>query len=157
MVLNYPSIKKYKKGNGDLDELLIKSNTFNSLYKLRQLKKKYPHLVFLHKVIDGALLGVLTGVIGVAIISLHYQHLWSLSFIRLESTKNLIQKSRESISLLERNYLSKNIKSKNVVKTKSSDLIYLEKPNLDINNKTNLNLVRNFIDRFFYYPVEQGY
>ena len=130
---------------------------FHKSLSSKKLLRQYPLLAASHKAIDGALFGVLLVVTIVAFISLHTQHLWTLSFSRLQSSRDLIQKLKESISVLENHFdPSKNLTQK-MVPTKTSDLIYLEKP--DTSREFILNDFEKFkpMQKLFLYPAKQSY
>tara|TARA_Y100001968_G_scaffold310906_1_gene332304 strand:+ start:8611 stop:9087 length:477 start_codon:yes stop_codon:yes gene_type:complete len=123
----------------------------------KKLSRQYPFLSASHKAIDGTLLGVLLAVTMLAFISLHTQHLWTLSFSRLQSSRDLIQKLKESISVLENHFdPSKNL-TQLMVPTKTSNLIYLERP--DSSRKLTKNYSQRFnpLEKLLFYPAKQAY
>lgn len=90
-------------------------------------------------------------------ISLHAQHLWTLSFSRLEASRDLIHKLKESISILESHFLeSKNLPDL-MVETKTSDLVYLERPDLNRRLINNVLTPQEYLNKFIYSPVKHGY
>ncbi len=110
----------------------------NSFFVSKQLKRKFPIQATLHIALDGALIGVLTMVAIMSSVALHSQYLWTKSFTKLESTRDLNRRILESTSILE-GYLLKNQNlSGSLVSTKAKDLIYVERP-----NKQNIQLLVN--------------
>ena len=123
----------------------------------KKLSRQFPLLAALHKVVDGALIGFLCTVIAMSAISLHAQHLWTLSFSRLEASRDLIHKLKESISILESHFLeSKNLPDL-MVETKTSDLVYLERPDLNRRLINNVLTPQEYLNKFIYSPVKHGY
>tara|TARA_Y100001968_G_scaffold332358_1_gene390229 strand:- start:811 stop:1287 length:477 start_codon:yes stop_codon:yes gene_type:complete len=123
----------------------------------KKLLRQYPFLAASHKAIDGALLGVLFAVTIVAFISLHTQHLWTLSFSRLQSSRDLIQKLKESISVLENHFDPAKNLTQLMVPTKTSNLIYLEQPDSSRELIGNDYERFNLVQKLFLYPAKQAY
>lgn len=128
-------------------------NSFSS----QKVSRSYPVLAGLHSAVDGALFGVLISVGLMSTLALHWQHLWTVSFLRLENTRELASKLMDSTAILERNLLmSKNL-TNDLVPTKAEDLLYLDSPFLGKGNK---NESRNFVviyRNINYRPVNHGY
>ena len=61
-------------------------------------------------------------------VALHSQYLWTKSFTKLETTRDLNRRTLESTSILE-SYLLRNQKLyRNLVPTNAEDLIYVDRP-----------------------------
>lgn len=100
----------------------------NSVFSSKQVQRKFPIQAALHIVLDGALLGILITVAIMSSVALHSQYLWTKSFTKLETTRDLNRRTLESTSILE-SYLLRNQKlSRNLVPTKAEDLIYVDRP-----------------------------
>ncbi len=100
----------------------------NSVFSSKQVQRKFPIQAALHIVLDGALVGILITVAIMSSVALHSQYLWTKSFTKLETTRDLNRRILESTSILE-SYLLKNQKlSRNLVPTKAEDLIYVDRP-----------------------------
>ncbi len=126
-------------------------------FSTKNIKRKYPLLATFHRGIDGGLIGVLLCTATVSALALHSQYLWTLSYSRLEVTRNLTHRLEESIANFER-YLLKSITlPKTMVETKSSDLLYLDYP--PKTNRFNLNVSSHFSfgNKFLNYPITHGY
>ena len=111
----------------------------------------------MHRCIDGALLGVIIAVAIMSTIALHAQYLWTISFSRLESTRDLSDNFLESTSILEGYLLKDSTLPKYMVSTQSKDLIYLERPKFNEillkDESENLSLYKKLLS----YPVNNGY
>ena len=123
----------------------------------KRLSRDFPLLAALHRLTDGALLGFVVTVVAMSVISLHAQHLWTLSFTRLEASRNLIHKLKESISILESHFLDSKSLPSLMVETKTSNLIYLDKPNKNSRLKKYDSTFDDFINKVFYSPANHGY
>ena len=82
----------------------------------------------LHRLADGALLGVFASVAVLAGLTLHWQHRWTQSFQRFEATKQLSHRLMESTALLEQHWLERTTRPSQFVPTKVTNLIHLERP-----------------------------
>ena len=67
--------------------------------------RKHPLLAGFHRSIDGALAGVILCAALMSALALHSQYLWTLSFSKLEMTRDLNQRLEESIANLEKHFL----------------------------------------------------
>ncbi len=132
-------------------------NLFRRSISSKKLSRQFPLLAALHRLTDGALIGFVCTVVAMSSISLHAQHLWTLSFSRLETSRDLIQKLKESISILESHFLESKNLSKYMVETKTSDLIYLEKPDTNRRLTKDVLILQRFLNKFIYFPVNHGY
>ncbi len=91
-------------------------------------------------------------------ITLHSQYLWTKSFTKLETTRDLNRRILESTSILE-SYLLKNQKlSRNLVPTKAEDLIYVDRPKPEETKKLfNMKFQRRLLERISSFPIKSGY
>jgi len=109
--------------------------------------------------LDGALIGALLMVAIMSSIALHSQYLWTKSFTKLESTRDLNQRILESTSILEGYLLEKQNLSGVLVTTKAKDLIYVERPNKkDIKDLSGHEpLIETILKRISSLPLKAGY
>ena len=130
----------------------------NSVFSSKQVQRKFPIQAALHNVLDGALVGILATVAIMSSVALHSQYLWTRSFTKLETIRDLNQRILESTSILE-SYLLKNQKlSKNLVPTKAEDLIYLDRPKSDeTKNLLNMSFKSRLLERISSFPIKSGY
>ncbi len=118
----------------------------------QKVSRQFPLLAGVHRVADGALLGVLIAVAFVAAFTLHWQNRWTVAFARLEKSRALVHRLTESTAMLERYFLQKGRSPNFLVPTKASNLLYLERPVL---KKGSLDVpqLRELIQK----PINQGY
>ena len=130
----------------------------NSVFSSKQVQRKFPIQAALHIVLDGALLGILITVAIMSSVALHSQYLWTKSFTKLETTRDLNRRTLESTSILE-SYLLKNQKlSRNLVPTKAEDLIYVDRPKPEETKKSfDVTLKSRFLEKISSFPVKSGY
>ena len=130
----------------------------NSVFSSKQVQRKFPIQAALHIVLDGALVGILITVAIMSSVALHSQYLWTKSFTKLETTRDLNRKTLESTSILE-SYLLKNQKlSRNLVPTKAEDLIYVDRPKPEETKKSfDVTLKSRFLEKISSFPVKSGY
>ncbi len=132
-------------------------NSFRFKLSNKKLLRQFPILAAFHRLVDGALIGFVFTVVAMSAISLHAQHLWALSFSRLETSRQLIYKLKESISILESHFLeSKNLPTF-LVETKTSDLIYLDKPDLERHLTKNVSTLKDHVNTLLFSPANHGY
>ena len=99
-----------------------------SVFSSKQVQRKFPIQAALHIALDGALLGIIITVAIMSSVALHSQYLWTKSFTKLETTRDLNRRILESTSIIE-GYLLKNKNlSRYLVPTKAEDLIFVDKP-----------------------------
>ena len=112
----------------------------------------------LHIVLDGALVGILITVAIMSSVALHSQYLWTKSFTKLETIRDLNRRILESTSILE-SYLLKNQKlSRYLVPTKAEDLIYLNRPKPEETKKLyEMTFQRRLLEKISSFPVKSGY
>ena len=130
----------------------------NSVFSSKQVQRKFPIQAALHIVLDGALVGILITVAIMSSVALHSQYLWTKSFTKLETTRDLNRRTLESTSILE-SYLLKNQKlSRNLVPTKAEDLIYVDRPKPEETKKSfDVILKSRFLEKISSFPVKSGY
>ena len=130
----------------------------NSVFSSKQVQRKLPIQAALHIVLDGALVGILITVAIMSSVALHSQYLWTKSFTKLETTRDLNRRTLESTSILE-SYLLKNQKlSRNLVPTKAEDLIYVDRPKPEETKKSfDVTLKSRFLEKISSFPVKSGY
>ena len=130
----------------------------NSVFSSKQVQRKFPIQATLHIVLDGALVGILITVAIMSSVALHSQYLWTKSFTKLETTRDLNRRTLESTSILE-SYLLKNQKlSRNLVPTKAEDLIYVDRPKPEETKKSfDVTLKSRFLEKISSFPVKSGY
>ncbi|ABX08450.1 hypothetical protein [Prochlorococcus marinus] len=121
-----------------------------------KISRRYPILAGFHRGIDGGLVGVLLCTALMSALALHSQYLWTISFSRLEHTRELTYKLEESIANLERYLLHSIVLPKIMVKTTSADLIYLDAPRADSRSNTNISTSDNYYN-LSHYPITHGY
>ena len=129
----------------------------NSVFSSKQVQRKFPIQAALHIVLDGALVGILITVAIMSSVALHSQYLWTKSFTKLETTRDLNRRTLESTSILE-SYLLKNQKlSRNLVPTKAEDLIYVDRPKKETKKSFDVTLKSRFLEKISSFPVKSGY
>ena len=122
-----------------------------------KVSRQYPLIAGMHRAADGALVGVLLVVGTMAALTLHWQHLWTVAFTRLEMTRDLSHRLTDSTAMLERHLLNTSRLPMSMVRTKTDDLLYLEHPNQS--SYQNLKATSNFqlSDFFEDYSTRHGY
>ena len=129
-----------------------------SVFSSKQVKRKFPIQAALHVVLDGALVGILGTVAIMSSVALHSQYLWTKSFTKLETTRDLNRRLLESTSILE-SYLLKNQKlSRHLVPTKAEDLLYVDRPIQEETKKlSRLTIQNRLLERISSFPMKSGY
>ena len=94
----------------------------------RRVARQSPVLAGLHRVVDGSLMGAFIAVTLMSTLTLHLQHRWTVAFRRVEVTRNLAHRLTESTAMLESDFLEKIRLPDSMVRTKTSNLLYLEQP-----------------------------
>ena len=121
----------------------------------KKVARQSPVLAALHRAVDGALVVALLVVALMAALTLHWQHLWTIAFTRLETTRDLAHRLTDSTAMLERHLLQRKNLPERMVPTKVSNLIYLDPPisysRKDVQRE--LSLLSGFKD----YPTTYGY
>jgi len=148
----------YKQKVGQFQKKKLPKGLLNSVFSSKQVQKKFPIQAALHIVLDGALVGILITVAIMSSVALHSQYLWTKSFTKLETTRDLNRRTLESTSILE-SYLLKNQKlSRNLVPTKAEDLIYVDRPKPEETKKSfDVTLKSRFLEKISSFPVKSGY
>ena len=131
---------------------------FKDYFPNSKTLRRYPLLLTLHKSIDGALFGVLVSGAVMTAFTLHSQHLWTQNFSKLQLTRDLSHRLEESTAILERYFLSSASYPQTMVITKSSHLLYLDRP-----KDEKRTIMKDFMDAFrkhfesVFYPIANGY
>ena len=148
----------YKQKVGQFQKKKLPKGLLNGVFSSKQVQRKFPIQAAFHIALDGALVGILTTVAIVSSIALHSQYLWTKSFTKLETTRDLNRRILESTSILE-SYLLKNQKlSRNLVPTKAEDLIYVDRPKPEETKKSfDVTLKSRFLEKISSFPVKSGY
>ena len=148
----------YKQKVGQFQKKKLPKGLLNSVFSSKHVQRKFPIQAALHIVLDGALVGILITVAIMSSVALHSQYLWTKSFTKLETTRDLNRRTLESTSILE-SYLLKNQKlSRNLVPTKAEDLIYVDRPKPEETKKSfDVTLKSRFLEKISSFPVKSGY
>ena len=148
----------YKTKVGQFRKKKLPKGLLNSVFSAKQVQRKFPIQAALHIVLDGALVGILTIVVIMSSVALHSQYLWTKSFTKLETTRDLNRRILESTSILE-SYLLKNQKlSRYLVPTKAEDLIYVDRPKPEETKKLfDMTDKSRFLERISSFPIKSGY
>ena len=149
---------QYKQKVGQFQKTKLSKELLNSVFSSKQVQRKFPIQAALHIVLDGALVGILITVAIMSSVALHSQYLWTKSFTKLETTRDLNRRTLESTSILE-SYLLKNQKlSRNLVPTKAEDLIYVDRPKPEETKKSfDVTLKSRLLKKISSFPVKSGY
>lgn len=149
---------QYEQKVGQFQKKKLSKELLNSVFSSKQVQRKFPIQAALHIVLDGALVGILITVAIMSSVALHSQYLWTKSFTKLETTRDLNRRTLESTSILE-SYLLKNQKlSRNLVPTKAEDLIYVDRPKPEETKKSfHVTLKSRFLEKISSFPVKSGY
>ena len=152
------SRSQYKQKVGQFQKKKLPKEFLSSVFSSKQVKRKFPIQAALHIVLDGALVGILATVAIMSSVALHSQYLWTKSFTKLETTRDLNRRILESTSILE-SYLLKNQKlSRNLVPTKAEDLIYVDKPKPKETKKLlDVTFKSRFLEKISSFPIKSGY
>ena len=148
----------YKRKAARFQKKKLPIDFSNSFFSSKHIQRKFPIQAALHIFLDGALVGVLAIVAIMSSVALHSQYLWTKSFTKLETTRDLNRRILESTSILE-GYLLKNKKlSRYLVPAKAEDLVYVDKPS----SQNNRSLVkdtfkRRLLERISSLPIKSGY
>tara|TARA_B100001093_G_scaffold94527_1_gene86692 strand:+ start:138 stop:536 length:399 start_codon:yes stop_codon:yes gene_type:complete len=130
----------------------------NSVFSTKQVQRKFPIQAALHIVLDGALVGMLITVSIMSSVALHSQYLWTKSFTKLETTRDLNRRILESTSILESYLLKNETLSRNLVPTKAQDLIYVDTPKLEETKKLfDVTFKSRFLEKISSFPIKSGY
>ncbi len=148
----------YKQKAGQFQKKKLPKELLNSVFSSKQVQRKFPIQAVLHVVLDGALVGILGTVAIMSSVALHSQYLWTKSFTKLETTRDLNRRLLESTSILE-SYLLKNQKlSRYFVPTKAEDLIYVDRPKKEETKKlVNLTFKKRLLKKISSLHMKAGY
>jgi len=148
----------YKRKLGQFQNKKLSKGLLNSVFSSKQVQRKFPIQAALHIVLDGALVGILITVAIMSSVALHSQYLWTKSFTKLETTRDLNRRILESTSILE-SYLLKNQKvSRYLVPTKAEDLIYVDRPKPEETKKLfDETFKSRLLERMSSFPIKSGY
>ena len=130
----------------------------SSFFSSKHIQREFPIQAALHIVLDGALVGVLATVAIMSSVALHSQYLWTKSFTKLETTRELNRRILESTSILE-GYLLKNQKlSRSLVPAKAKDLVYIDRPSSQNTRPlVKETFTRRLLERISSIPIKSGY
>ena len=158
MTFDLVSRTLYKQKVGQFQKKKLPKGLLNGVFSSKQVQRKFPIQAALHIALDGALVGILITVAIMSSVALHSQYLWTKSFTKLETTRDLNRRTLESTSILE-SYLLKNQKlSRNLVPTKAEDLIYVDRPKPEETKKSfDVTLKSRFLEKISSFPVKSGY
>ncbi len=126
-------------------------------FSSKKASRQSPVLAGMHRVTDGALTGVILTVALMSTFALHWQHLWTVAFTRLERTRDLAHRLTESTAMLERHLLQSTSLPKSMVPTKAANLIYLENPYINGHQKQPGYSKSTVLNSIIYKPVSHGY
>ena len=158
MTFDLVSRTLYKQKVGQFQKKKLPKGLLNGVFLSKQVQRKFPIQAAFHIALDGALIGILTTVAIVSSIALHSQYLWTKSFTKLESTRDLNRRILESTSIIE-GYLLKNQKlSRYLVPTKAEDLIYVDRPKPEETKKLfDMKFKSRLLERISSFPIRSGY
>ena len=158
MTLDLVSRTLYKQKAGQFQKKKLPKGLLNGVFSSKQVQRKFPIQAAFHIALDGALIGILTTVTIVSSVALHSQYLWTKSFTKLESTRDLNRRILESTSILE-SYLLKNQKvSRYLVPTKAEDLIYVNRPKQEDTKKLlDVSIKSRLLKKISSFPIKAGY
>ncbi len=148
----------YKQKVGQFQKKKLSKELLNSVFSSKQVQRKFPIQAALHIVLDGALVGILTIVVIMSSVALHSQYLWTKSFTKLETIRDLNRRILESTSILE-SYLLKNKKlSRYLVPTKAEDLLYVNRPKPEETKKLfEMTFKSRLLKKISSFPIKSGY
>tara|TARA_Y100001968_G_scaffold186248_1_gene170610 strand:- start:60 stop:524 length:465 start_codon:yes stop_codon:yes gene_type:complete len=148
----------YTQKVGQFQKKKLPKELLSSVFSSKQVQRKFPVHAALHIVLDGALVGILVIVAVMSSVALHSQYLWTKSFTKLETTRDLNRRIWESTSILE-SYLLKNQKlSSYLVPTKAEDLVYVDRPKLEETKKLfDVTFKSRLLEKISSFPIKTGY
>jgi len=94
----------------------------------RRMVRQAPWLAGLHRVADGALIGLGVSMLGLSALTLHWQNQWGNNYRGLEDTQNLEHRLQESAAVLEQHHLGAVRQPGWLVPTSSDQLVHLPPP-----------------------------
>ena len=123
----------------------------------KKVARQFPVLAAVHRATDGALLGVLIAVLTMTALSLHWQHLWTVAYKQLETTRDLTQKLKYSTAMLEQHLLKRTSLPLSMVRTNAQKLHYMDNPGEIIDSNRLSSGKSSLIKEIGSYPVNYGY
>ena len=158
MTFDLVSRTLYKQKVGQFQKKKLPNGLLNGVFSSKQVQRKFPIQAAFHIALDGALIGILTTVTIVSSIALHSQYLWTKSFTKLESTRDLNRRILESTSIIERYLLKNQNLSRYLVPTKAEDLIYVDGPKPEKTKKfLDMTFKSRLLERISSFPIKSGY
>ena len=122
-----------------------------------KVSRQYPVLAGVHRLTDGALLGVLVVVLMMSALSLHWRHLWTVAYTELDTTRELTQKLIYSTAMLEQYILTRASLPLSMVRTNAEKLHYLDDSET-MSNSNDIDFYKDsFIERVVSNPINYGY
>ncbi len=148
----------YKEKIGQFQRKRLPRGLLNNVFSSKHVQRKFPIQSAFHIILDGALVGIITTVAIMSSVALHSQYLWTKSFTKLETTRDLNRRILESTSILE-SYLLKNKNlSRDLVPTKAGDLIYVDLPKPeDTKRLFDKTFKRRILEKVSSVPLKSGY
>lgn len=106
----------------------------------RRVVRQAPWLASLHRLADGALLGLGVSMLGLSALTLHWQNQWGSNYRGLEASQVLERRLQESAAVLEQHHLGAVRKPGWLVPTSSAQLVHLAPPSgsVDLTNQLQL-------------------
>ena len=98
----------------------------------RRMVRQAPWLAGLHRLADGALLGLGVSMLGLSALTLHWQNQWGTNYRGLEATQILERRLQESAAVLEQHHLGAVRKPGWLVPTSSEQLVHLPPPSVSV-------------------------
>ncbi len=126
-------------------------------FSTKKVARQFPVLAGFHKATDGALFGVLIAVVVMSAFSLHWRYLWTVAYTRLEATRDLAHRLTDSTAMLEQHLLQQGSLPYSMVRTKASNLIYLENPGKNSRSENDISKGTSLSDRFVSNVIKYGY
>ena len=96
----------------------------------RRMDRQAPWLANLHRIGDGALVGLGLAVVGLSALTLHWQGQWTHRFEELEASQRLEHRLQESAAVLEQHHLGLAGRPRLLEPTSSEKLLYINPPRL---------------------------
>ena len=93
-----------------------------------RIARRSPLLGGLHRLMDGALLGLIAAVAVLAGLTLHWQHRWTVAFRLLEATRTQAHRLTESTAVMEQHLLQRSQQPNILVPTQVANLVHLDRP-----------------------------
>ena len=97
-------------------------------FSARKVVRQAPWLAGLHRVADGALVGLGVSMLALSALTLHWQNQWGRSYRDLETTQVLEHRLQESSAVLEPHHLGAVRRPGLLVPTSSSQLLHVAPP-----------------------------